>query len=228
MTQGSPVIAGQTNTATMITTITSSSPGSYNFVGSSPGDGAAFFGGERGAYCVGQVSFGLQAYSYQSDGVRAYGRANGVQGVSSNPNASGVYGENSAGGWGTAGRTHSTNLAGVFGDNTGAGPGVLGKSAGGVGVYGEGGSGLIGVGNGTSGVGAVGQSDQGTGVVALGGTGLGVYASGQRAPLRLALAALPGAPTSGYHDQGELMIDANGDLYLCKASGTPGIWRFVA
>ena len=177
MTQGSPVIAGENNTATDITTINSGTLVSYNLVGRSAGDGAGFFGGERGAYCVGQASFGVQAFSYQSDGVRAYGRRNGVQGVSSNPDASGVYGENSAAGWGAAGRTTSERRAGVLGDNLGSGPGVLGKSASGVGVRGEGGSGVLGIGNGGLGIGVLGQSDAGTGVAGLGGAGIGVYAS---------------------------------------------------
>ena len=227
MTQGSPVIAGQQNTATDITTISSGALVSYNLVGSSSGDGGGFFGGQRGVYCVGQASFGLQAYSYTSDGVRAYGASNGVQGVSSNVNASGVYGENSRGGWGTAGRTSGADRAGVLGDNTGSGFGVLGKSASGVGVQGTGNTGVLGEGNGSTGVGMLGQSDLGTGVAALGGAGIGVYASGERAPLRLAPSALPGAPASGFHERGELVLDANGDLYLCKASGTPGTWRMI-
>ena len=116
---------------------------------------------------------------------------------------------------------------GFLGDNLGSGPGVLGKSASGTGVRGEGGSGVLGIGNGGLGIGVLGQSDAGTGVAALGGAGIGVYASGERAPLRLAPAVLPGAPTTGFHERGELMVDSGGDLYFCKASGTPGTWRLI-
>jgi hypothetical protein len=64
-------------------------------------------------------------------------------------------------------------------------------------------------------------------VAALGGTGVGVYASGGRAPLQLGMSLLGGAPTTGTHDAGELMVDANADLYLCKVSGTPGTWNKI-
>ena len=227
MTQGSPVIAGEINTATDVTTINSGTLVSYNLVGRSAGDGAGFFGGERGAYCVGQASFGVQAFSYQSDGVRAYGRRNGVQGVSSNPDASGVYGENSAAGWGTAGRTTSERRAGVLGDNLGSGPGVLGKSASGdrgprrrrLGGLGHRqrqprrrGAGAERCGNRRGGAGR--RRDRG-------------LCLGERAPLRLAPGVLPGAPTTGFHERGELMVDSGGDLYFCKASGTPGTWRLI-
>ena len=64
-------------------------------------------------------------------------------------------------------------------------------------------------------------------VAALGGTGVGVYASGARAPLQLGTSSGAGAPTTGTHEAGELMVDANADLYLCKVSGTPGTWNKI-
>jgi hypothetical protein len=64
-------------------------------------------------------------------------------------------------------------------------------------------------------------------VAALGGTGLGVYASGETAALQLARSSLAGPPTSGSHEAGELVLDANADLYLCKLSGTPGTWNQI-
>jgi hypothetical protein len=64
-------------------------------------------------------------------------------------------------------------------------------------------------------------------VAALGGIGVGVYASGARAPLQLGRSSVAGAPTTGNHEAGELMVDANADLYLCKVSGTPGTWSRI-
>ena len=140
MTQGSPVIAGQTNTATDITTINSGTLVSYNLVGRSAGDGAGFFGGERGAYCVGQASFGVQAFSYQSDGVRAYGRRNGVQGVSRSRCQQRLWREQRRGlGHGRADHQRAAGRGSRRQPRLGAG--VLGKSASGTGVCGEGGSG---------------------------------------------------------------------------------------
>ena len=38
---------------------------------------------------------------------------------------------------------------------------------------------------------------------------------------------MAGPPTTGFHEAGELSLDANADLYLCKASGTPGTWNLI-
>jgi hypothetical protein len=67
--------------------------------------------------------------------------ANGVQGVSASHDASGVYGQNNAGGWGVAGRTLNSQdgtRAGVLGESVGAHPsghasGVFGYSENGYG-----------------------------------------------------------------------------------------------
>lgn len=64
-------------------------------------------------------------------------------------------------------------------------------------------------------------------VAALGGSGIGVYASGETAPVQLGRSSVAGAPTTGFHEAGELSLDANADLYLCKASGTPGTWNLI-
>jgi hypothetical protein len=62
------------------------------------------------------------------------GTTNGVQGKTSSPSASGVYGENTGGGFGVAGRATGANPA-VLGDNTGGGggAGVVGTSVSGFG-----------------------------------------------------------------------------------------------
>jgi hypothetical protein len=66
-------------------------------------------------------------------------------------------------------------------------------------------------------------------VVASGYNGLGLRVAGQRAALRLVPQAAEGPPNDGLgHDMGELVVDANGVLYLCVAAGIPGTWRQVA
>jgi hypothetical protein len=32
---------------------------------------------------------------------------------------------------------------------------------------------------------------------------------------------------AGFHNAGELVLDANADLYLCKTSGSPGTWKLL-
>jgi len=69
----------------------------------------------------------------------------------------------------------------------------------------------------------------GTGVAGLGGRGVGVLASGARAAILLRPnMGLTGAPTTGDHEMGELVVDRNGDLFFCKQTGTPGTWVRVA
>jgi hypothetical protein len=72
-----------------------------------------------------------------------------------------------------------------------------------------------------------GVSPRGVAVNALGGNGVGVYASGETAAVQLGRSQLPGAPATGSHEAGELVLDANADLYLCKQSGTPGTWKLI-
>ncbi|MFG2873893.1 hypothetical protein ACGFYU_02590 [Streptomyces sp. NPDC048337] len=65
-------------------------------------------------------------------------------------------------------------------------------------------------------------------VDAFGGRGIGVRAFGETAPLQLSPSgADPGPPTSGDHEAGMLYLDFQADLYLCKASGNPGVWKFL-
>ena len=182
----------------------------------------------RGVYAVGTDDVAVSAYSYNSNGTYSYGKLNGVMGASDNSSASGVYGENRGKGFGVAGRTLGVGRraldpgAGVWGDHATAGEGVRGTSVTGIGVLGR-----------TSGSVAVlaenlsGRANT-TAVTALGGSGVGLRASGTRAAIRLDPAVTQGAPTTGAHEMGELMVDSNGDLFLCKASGTPGTWVRVA
>jgi hypothetical protein len=52
--------------------------------------------------------------------------------------------------------------------------------------------------------------------------------SGNTAPLILGTAAFTGAPTSGAHNAGEVVIDHAGTMFLCVQSGSPGQWRQVS
>jgi hypothetical protein len=112
--------------------------------------------------------------------------------------------------------------------NTSAGIGLQGQGK--QGVFGLGEMGVWGQGIGLPGkaVGVLGEAEDGIGVEALGqGYGLGVWAMGGRAPILLKPSAKKGPPTSGQHERGELMVDAKGDLYLCKKTGTPGTWKLI-
>ncbi len=100
--------------------------------------------------------------------------------------------------------TNGSSLATVTGTNSGSGVGVLGQ-----GVYG-----LLGKG---SSVGVVGTSSH----------GIGGYFQGLEAALHLVPTALAGAPTSGAHSKGDLILDSGAVLYVCTASGTPGTWQKV-
>ena len=112
---GDPMLLGRTNIADNITQVTTSS-----------GDGFVSQTNDPGASRTGL--FGLN--SGGGDGV--YGSSyerNGVDGVSGSSVASGVYGENDAGGFGLAGRERNNGVA-VFadaGDGTGTALRTTGK-----------------------------------------------------------------------------------------------------
>jgi hypothetical protein len=63
-----------------------------------------------------------------------------------------------------------------------------------------------------------------TGVVGRGSTGVGGEFSGAAAPIRLVPGTTAGAPSGGTHQQGELYIDSNGVLYVCKTDGPSAVW----
>jgi hypothetical protein len=179
------------------------------------------------------------------------GRGFGVVGRCHSSNGAGVLGENEAAGDGVAGV--SRNGAGVSGTSRKK-DGVVGRAvvAGASGVYGEntrdpyhddidrtGRSetfrqpvdwsifGVMGRANSSVGTGVKGVSNEGDGMSGTGGR-YGAVLDGRVAPLRLSPAPAPGAPSSGYDLMGELLLDSHGDLFLCKASGTPGVWKQIA
>ena len=129
----------------------------------------------------------------------------------------GVFGDtNSSDGVGVEGIGRTDGAIGVSGSAQGAsGIGVSGTCALGVGVYG-----LTGPFSGTV------AAPEHVAVAGLCRDDVGLAASleGGRAPLRLVPMATVGAPTSGDHVAGEILVDANGVLFYCRTAGTPGSW----
>lgn len=61
------------------------------------------------------------------------------------------------------------------------------------------------------------------------GTGtVGAFFSGALAALSLQPQAAAGAPTSGDYSRGDMIVDAAGELYLCRVAGNPGTWTHVS
>jgi hypothetical protein len=119
----------------------------------------------------------------------------------------------------------------VLGQNTGGGKGIHG--VGGIGVLGQ----ADGVSDGLWGDPALNQALDagvyGVGTVyAVYGLGFGPQSiggtfAGGRAQIKLERALTVGPPADGDHGRGELFLDANADLWLCKADGTPGTWKLI-
>jgi len=65
------------------------------------------------------------------------------------------------------------------------------------------------------------------GIVDAGASGIAARFEGGRAPLLLVPATIAGPPTTQAHVVGELYVDKNGSLFICKAAGTPGTWTNV-
>jgi hypothetical protein len=119
-----------------------------------------------------------------------------------------------------------TGGAGVFGSADGVENPFTDGLVGVVGTAGTNGIGLAG--NADSGSGAIGvwaQATQGYGVFANSVTGVSVFAAGG-GRLRQTLRSL-GAPTTGAFVAGEMIRDANADMYICVFPGNPGTWRKV-
>ena len=116
--------------------------------------------------------------------------------------------------WGLA---HGPFSEGTRGESL-LGTGVLGHTDSGTGIVGE---------AQTSGMGVFGTSNTGPGGVFISASGIDVYAKGT-GRIRQVSSGFVGAPTSGVYGSGEMVRDNNGDLFLCIANGTPGIWKKVA
>jgi hypothetical protein len=78
-------------------------------------------------------------------------------------------------------------------------------------------------GRGVNGSGVWGHSDSG-GIGVRADGGIGVLAAGTRAAVQLVPLGPPPPDRLDAHTRGELVSDANGDLWFCTADGTPGTW----
>lgn len=107
-----------------------------------------------------------------------------------------------------------------------SGAGVRGSNPSGYGVVASGTYGIYATG--TSGAGVTGAASTGTGVEGYSNGGLGGMFTGGRAAIRLSPTTAAGAPTTGGHSRGELIVDSAGVLWLCKTDGTPGTWVRVS
>jgi hypothetical protein len=133
-----------------------------------------------------------------------------------------------------------TNYPTVQVSNIGGGPGIIAATSSAAGTsavqgVNDGGAGVSGKSSGGAGVSAT--STSGPGVVGMSGTGDGVLGfssgyggnfKGASAPIHLYPSQLPGSPSTGNHQTGELYVDSNGLLWFCAGSGTPGTWKQVA
>lgn len=212
LSTGSPVIAGASNSATETTYLDASGTSGALYVVGDPG----------GVTGVGFSQPGVRGYGYGGNAVHGYAvppnTAAGVRGES--PSGDGVYGYSTQG-RGTLGVSlrgtgmlafsrdrEALNAYSVDGDGIRAAT-MSGSAAA---VLAENGS----------------ESPAGTAVICLGQSGTGMYASGAHAAIQLGRSQQSGAPTTGFHNAGELVLDANADLYLCKVTGSPGTWKLVA
>lgn len=65
----------------------------------------------------------------------------------------------------------------------------------------------------------------GSGFIGVMGTGdVGGFFSGNLAAISLQPQDAVGAPTAGDFSVGDMLVDANGSLYLCTGAGNPGTW----
>jgi hypothetical protein len=165
-----------------------------------------------------QKAAGVRGVSDTSSGVYGDSRdGRGVMGFSSY--GTGVYGETHG-----AHAVHGLNLNsgnGVFGEHSSVGNAILGINHGpGNGVFSF-------KPEGVAGDAVVGFARSGRGVHAVSDTGIALEVGGS-ARLLQTLRATAGAPTTGSFFAGEQIRDANGELWLCIAPGSPGTWRRAA
>ncbi|MFB4270009.1 hypothetical protein [Nonomuraea sp. GTA35] len=199
---GNPMILGVLNAANAPTTLSSTASSALNVATTAPSAWA----------------------------VTGQGPGAGVAGFATAPGAfAGVYAVSTygAGCWsfsnqGSGVHAYSANGTGVTAQGVN-GPGLLATS--------QNGTAILASTSSNSGAGVVADnasgSESGFAVIALGQSGVGLYASGTRASIQLRPTATNGPPASGFHETGEIMLDAQVDLYLCKASGTPGTWSRI-
>lgn len=184
--------------------------------------GAVIRGGATGLVVSG-LAYGVDASSPDGVGVNAT-----TNGLSAAVNATNATGPGIAASGATYGLNATSNNPGSVAVNANSPNGVGIQAAGS--LFGLKANSTAGIGLSASGGNTGITADSSTGVGVLGGSnsGIGVVAkSTANSPLKLEPKTSTGAPASGSHTRGELWLDNLGDLYLCKADGTPGGWRKV-
>jgi hypothetical protein len=145
--------------------------------------------------------YGVYALSLGGVGLHSEGPSDGVQGSCGNADHSGVWGDNTGGGWGVVGSTSSPSgsrvaaKVGVAGINRGGGTGVLGYCGP-----------------------ATPFQPRNVGVYGVAPTGRGGVFSGATAQLKLVPSTAATHPT--YGALGDLFLDTNTRLWFCKGGST--------
>src|SRR5262249_58391861 len=145
-TDGQPLITGQQNLSTNITSVRDVSNGPAFYATNEWGNGVsaiAYPPYAIGVYGIHQATNGVVgAPGVRGDNNSTYPTANGVEGYALSPTGSGVYGQNNGGGYGVLGKApDGTGVYGIHQAATGNGPGVRGET------FSPGGYGVIGVNN---------------------------------------------------------------------------------
>jgi hypothetical protein len=184
-------------------------------------------------------TIGLLGSATEGARVMAFGSQSGVDGNSTN--GAGVRGSSTAG----AGVVAESQKGAAIVAKSQDGSGIDVTSTNGSGIFAhvdnQYGHGVMGQANGESGVGVSGAgsigvratSFKGTGLSASSTTGLAAqFQSGQgQAQVWLVPSTTAGAPKTGPHKRGELLLDSQGNLFLCIADSTStipaGTWRKV-
>lgn len=199
---GDPLLVGRSNAATSTTYLSAATVGDGFWVEKS-GTGSTVVAGTSYSDTVGVYgrSSGFSGQAYEHAGVLGVSSTKpGVAGQSKDQAALKGTSTNSHGCFATTAATNE-GIGGVRGETTNANSGsagVIGHAAG-------------------TGPGVFGRSVKG-----IGGT-----FDGAAAPLRLIPKTVAGAPKSGAHKAGEIVLDNQGVLWVCKTAGTPGVWKKV-
>jgi hypothetical protein len=200
--------------------------------------------GVQGSSAVGIGVFGESSgENFAAVGGQHHADGYGVVGDSTGRAKAGVLGRNPHGdgvrGEGNFGVTGVGKLAGVAGEANGQrAAGVTGSNPGGTGVEGvsnlSGFGGVAGRNVGTNGYGVIGDSNgpNSSGVLGRNPTGAGVRGEGEiggrfagtGAQLYLVPGTTAGHPTQGHHEKGEIYLDVGAALFVCFATGEPGLW----
>jgi hypothetical protein len=165
----------------------------------------------------------LRAFGSNAEGVEAFS-SGGIAVSAVSMGNHGVRAESYYGGTAIYAVSHVHDGAsgpGVHAISDGHGAGVYAASA-----YGNGMTATSAGDPGTAAVHARG-SNGADGIAASSARGYGGTFAGGAAPLRLMPTSTAGAPRTGTHRKGEVMVDAMGMLHICTADGTPGMWARV-